>query len=90
MDDITSQSLLSGLPENCPTHTWKSFKQLETAASEVYNKLQENEDNGNQYLVVRGLTNYAIEHFLDDKTILGGIGFRLWYERSVGLMKIIE
>lgn len=86
MED-TASPLLCGLH---PTHTWKSIKQLETAAREVYNKLQRNEDSGNQYLVVQGPTNYAIERLLDDRNILGGIGFRLMYEGSVGLMKIIQ
>ena len=87
MENTTNPNQLCSLH---PIHTWKSIKKPETAAREVHNKLQKSEDNGNQYLVVQGLTKYAIHHLLDDKNILGGIGFRLMYEGSAGLMKIIQ
>ncbi|KGO40059.1 Regulator of G protein signaling superfamily [Penicillium expansum] len=68
----------------------KSIKNLKEAA-EIFKLLNENENcDGNQWIVVLGLSQRAIE-ILDGerRDILGGTSFRFQLEGSTGLVKIV-
>lgn len=81
--------LLSALPNNCPTYAWANFRHLESMANEVYQQLKDKQESGNQYLVVLGLTKDVITTLLNDRNIIGGIGFQVMCEDAVGVLKII-
>lgn len=83
------KDLLSGQPEDHLTQTWQNFPALQSAVNEVYKKLQENEHSGNQFVVVLGLSKYAILKLLEDKSTFGDIGFRFTFEHAVGVIKVI-
>jgi hypothetical protein len=61
---------------------------LITAARVVLGNLNQNNDAGNQYIVVLGLPKSIRTHLNEDKNALDGIGFFM-FEDAVGLIKIV-
>ncbi|GFF30573.1 hypothetical protein IFM51744_01179 [Aspergillus udagawae] len=70
------------------TRTYSGFKQLRQAADSVLKTLEANDCDGNQWILVLGLTNEAIERLDNDRGCLG-VNFRFEWEGSTGLIKVI-
>jgi hypothetical protein len=67
--------------------TFITFKQLQTDTSNILKVLQDNENDGNQYLVLLGLSKRSIERL--DNRGLSGLAYRFQWEGTVGLIKIV-
>lgn len=84
-------SILSDLPVGHVLHIFSSLNKVQKEAAEIFKLLNENENcDGNQWIVVLGLSQRAIE-ILDGerRDILGGTSFRFQLEGSTGLVKIV-
>jgi len=81
--------VMSGLPSNHLLKAYTSMTSLTTAARFVLDNLNQNNDAGNQYIVVLGLPKSIRTHLNEDKNALDGIGFRFMFEDAVGLIKIV-
>ncbi|KAF7125503.1 hypothetical protein CNMCM5793_001742 [Aspergillus hiratsukae] len=81
--------LSDGVTATAITRTYTNMKQLAQAAHSVLQTLQENDCDGNQWILVLELTNEAIERLNNDKECLGGVVFRFEWEGATGLIKII-
>ncbi|GIK05321.1 hypothetical protein Aspvir_009428 [Aspergillus viridinutans] len=86
---LTGEYRLSDGVTSTITRTYSSFKQLQQAAHSVLQTLQANDCDGNQWILVLGLTKEAIERLDNDKECLGGVDFRFEWEGSTGLIKVI-
>ena len=78
----------SGLPSDHALITFRHMSQIQTAAQQALDQLIENE-GGNQFLVVMGISEVARQQLDNDKECLGGITFRFLWEGSTGLLKVI-
>ena len=63
--------MLMDLPASHITWTWTNFRSLRNVSKEVHDRLQENNKEGNQYVVVLGLSKYAIGKLADEADALG-------------------
>lgn len=81
--------VMSGLPSNHLLKSYTSMTSLITAARVVLGNLNQNNDAGNQYIVVLGLPKSIRTHLNEDKNALDGIGLRFMFEDAVGLIKIV-
>lgn len=50
---------LAGLPDSCEVLTFTNFNALRKAVSFVVDKLNHNDDDGNQFIVIHRLTKHA-------------------------------
>ncbi|RHZ67515.1 uncharacterized protein CDV56_108288 [Aspergillus thermomutatus] len=79
--------IFEALPAGYETRTFTQMKKLKQDALHVLNTLIQNGDQGNQFLVVRGLTKPAIERLDNDKSSLE-VTYRFQWDGSVGIIKI--
>ncbi|KAL4780853.1 hypothetical protein BJX76DRAFT_364024 [Aspergillus varians] len=84
----TSLSLISGLPTGYVVRTFSRFQRLQSDAKEILQSLKENHD-GNQWLVVLGLSRSTIQKLDDDHGSLGGVEYRFQWEGTSGLIKVL-
>ncbi|OJJ31598.1 hypothetical protein ASPWEDRAFT_176663 [Aspergillus wentii DTO 134E9] len=82
-------SPLSDLPKDHILHTFTTIKALEKTAENILDKLDRNENQGNQYLVVLGLTKPAYARLAGDDPRLGSIPYRITLDGSIGITKLI-
>lgn len=80
--------LLTGLPADYALVHFHHFEQIQRAAKEVLETLAEKED-GNQYVVVLGLSETARQRLDSGEDCLDGISFRFMWENNTGLVKVI-
>ncbi|GMG03514.1 unnamed protein product [Aspergillus oryzae] len=78
---------LSGLPRNCRTETFSNFKRLSTVINSVYDELVEHHGEGNQWIVVLGLSRNAIRRLGDERS-RDGKSFRFEHDGSTGIIKV--
>ncbi|KAF7626160.1 hypothetical protein AFLA_013556 [Aspergillus flavus NRRL3357] len=78
---------LSGLPRNCRTETFSNFKRLSTVINLVYDELVEHHGEGNQWIVVLGLSRNAIQRLGDERS-RDGKSFRFEHDGSTGIIKV--
>ncbi|KAB8273852.1 hypothetical protein BDV30DRAFT_238100 [Aspergillus minisclerotigenes] len=78
---------LSGLPRNCRMETFSNFKRLSTVINSVYDELVEHHGEGNQWIVVLGLSRNAIQRLGDERS-RDGISFRFEHDGSTGIIKV--
>lgn len=81
-------SLMLGLPSNYLTSFRPRLKQLQQTAEQIFESLKENPD-GNQWLVLFGLTPATIQRLDTDQSILG-VDYRFQWEDTTGLLKIVH
>jgi hypothetical protein len=67
--------------------SFTTFEKLQSDTSNILKLLQDNEENGNQYLVLLGLSKRGVER-LDDRG-LSGLDYRFQWEGTVGLIKVV-
>lgn len=80
-------SLMTNLPHGYVMRSFTTFKQLQIDASNILKALQDNENDGNQYLLLLGLSKRSIERL--DNRGLSGLVYRFQWEGTVGLIKVI-
>lgn len=81
-------SLMQGLPAGYAVRVFSQLKRLQADAERILQSLQENQD-GNQWLVVLGLSTSTIRKLDDDHSSLGGVEYRFQWEGSAGLIKVV-
>ncbi|KAJ6104736.1 hypothetical protein N7523_011056 [Penicillium sp. IBT 18751x] len=80
-------SLIANLPLGYVMRSFTTFKQLQIDTSNILKVLQDNEENGNQYLVLLGLSKRGIERL--ENQGLSGLDYRFQWEGTVGLIKVV-
>ncbi|RHZ59397.1 uncharacterized protein CDV56_104734 [Aspergillus thermomutatus] len=86
---LESSDITSGLPDNYITHPFTSLKRLKIDAQRVLERLNQNSDAGNQYNLVLNLPRAIRTQLGGDKNALEGITFRLMFEATTALIKIV-
>ncbi|KAJ9271764.1 hypothetical protein DTO212C5_2189 [Paecilomyces variotii] len=84
---VTTYDPFSALPPDHLTVSFSNVVRLTRAAEHVYTQLKTNSDEGNQYIVVLGLSNYAIQRLKDEPHILG-VSCRLEFDGSTAIIKV--
>lgn len=79
---------LAGLPDSCEVLMFTNFNALRKAVSFVVDKLNHNDDDGNQFIVIHRLTKHARQRLDEEKDILGST-FRLMWEGETGIIKLM-
>lgn len=79
---------LAALPPGYAVRTFSHIRRLQNDAVDFLNTLKANGEQGNQFLVVRGLTKPAIERLDNDRRSLG-VSYLFQWDGSVGIIKII-
>lgn len=71
------------------THIFSNRATLQAAAQTVLDSLTRNEYDGNQWILILGLSKSIISSLDNDKNFLDGIHDRFQWEGITGLIKII-
>ena len=79
---------LAGLPDSCEVLIFTNFEALRKAVSLVVDKLNQNDDNGNQFIVIHRLTKHARHRLDEEKDILGST-FRFMWEGETDIVKVV-
>ena len=82
-------NITSGLPEDYVTHPFTSLSKLSIEAERVLERLNQNDDAGNQYILVLNLPRAIRSQLVENKNVLHGINFRLMFERTTALIKVV-
>ncbi|KAJ5542786.1 hypothetical protein N7461_008789 [Penicillium sp. DV-2018c] len=83
------EGLMGGLPPEHVVRTFSGLKNLQIEANKVLESLKET-GNGNQWIVVLGLSARAIQEFDEEHgSSLGGIQYRFQWEGITGLIKVV-
>ncbi|KAI2791265.1 hypothetical protein POX_c04122 [Penicillium oxalicum] len=85
---VSSPSLMDGLPDTYTVHRFSTMKRLQAEAQRTRQNLLETED-GNQWIVVLGLSPSVIQKLDDDHTSLGDVTYRFQWEGTAGLIKVV-
>lgn len=80
--------MIEALPAGCVHRCFKDMQKLRLDAQHVLDTLEQNDEHGNQYLVVRSLTKQAINKLSNDMSCLG-VTFRFEFEGTTGIIKIM-
>ncbi|OQD61956.1 hypothetical protein PENPOL_c014G08074 [Penicillium polonicum] len=89
MPQDNDSGLMAGLPENHIVHSFSRLELLKLEAEKILKWFEENDD-GNQWIVVLGLRKPTIEKLTNDHhASLGGITYRFQWEGSMGLIKVV-
>jgi hypothetical protein len=88
LPDMQEYDPLAGLPEGYELVTFTNFKKLAQAAIYIFNQLDTHEDEGNQFLVVLGLSSHARDRLINRKDNLG-VSFRFMWDGSIGILKVL-
>jgi hypothetical protein len=86
----SSSSIMSDLPDGHVVHHFTDFKLLCACAKTLVESLQSKSKSDNQWLVVLGLSQSAIERLDEDHNCLEGIEYRFSWEGQTGLIKIVS
>ncbi|KAJ9258374.1 hypothetical protein DTO271D3_4780 [Paecilomyces variotii] len=85
---VTSYNPLSGLPANHATIQFSTFKRVKDALESIYKSLQDNVLEGNQYLVVLGLSDHALNKLKHEDHPLGMKNCRLELDANMAIIKV--
>ncbi|KAJ5263807.1 hypothetical protein N7478_011412 [Penicillium angulare] len=83
----SSSGFMDQLPPGYTVRTWSNIRQLRKVATDIFESLQK-EETWNQWLVVLGLSEHAIERLCSERSPLG-VSFRFQWEGRSGLIKIV-
>lgn len=81
-------SLMDGLPAGYTMRVFSQLKRLQADAEAIFQSLQASQ-NGNQWLVILGLSPSTIRKLDNDHSCLGGLEYRFQWEGSTGLIKVV-
>lgn len=88
-DRDSAPPLMSDLPEDRIVRTFSRLKLLKVEAQKIMESFEQNDD-GNQFIVVLSLRQPTIEKLANDHhTSLGGVTYRFQWEGSTGLIKVV-
>jgi hypothetical protein len=82
---VSTHGLLTALPQEYILKTSSCFKDLQVATKAIFDSLNANGEEGNQFIVVISLTKSALERLDNDKSCLGGISYRFMWMKPLGL-----
>lgn len=80
---------LADLPAGCEIITFSNLERLKASAKFIVDKLSENDEEGNQFLVVLGLPNSMKKRLEDDKNALEVASFRFMSHEDTGIIKLL-
>lgn len=81
--------LTAALPLEHIVRVFSTRARLQTEAQAVLDSLNINEWDGNQWILVLGLSKSVIDRLNNDKGFLAGIYYRFQWEGTTGLIKIV-
>lgn len=79
---------MAGLPADYVLRNFTNIKSLKKIAEDVLRDLEESDYQGNQWIVVLGLTQSACDRLSGDEPRLGDISYRITLDGSVGIFKV--
>ncbi|KAK6812994.1 hypothetical protein RU639_010809 [Aspergillus parasiticus] len=85
-------NITADLPQGYQLRSFSSCstsKQLQKAVKFIYDQLEQNDWQGNQWLVLMGMSRAAIERLSNDPDCLSGIAFRFMWTGTTGLIKVV-
>ncbi|GIC89078.1 uncharacterized protein Aud_005480 [Aspergillus udagawae] len=85
---MASQELTANLPEDHILVQFTNMKRLQQTAERVHDSLNKKED-GNQFILVLGLTKNARLDLDSEERPLNGISYRFMFENTTGILKIL-
>lgn len=83
---------MAGLPESYQLRSFSSLsnlKQLQNEVKDIYDQLENNGWQGNQWLLILGMTQAAIEKLRNQPDCLSPIAFRFQWIGTTGLIKVV-
>ena len=86
---VEPAGIMSGLPSGYVMRTFSNMKALIADAHAVLDKLNQNQDDGNQYLLLLSPPTSIRVRLDTDKNALDGIPFRLMFDGPSALVKVI-
>lgn len=84
---------MADLPQGYQLRSFRSCStpnQLQNAVRAIYEQLEHDNGEGNQWLVIRGLSQAAIERLSNRTGCLAGIPFRFMWVGTTGLIKVVQ
>lgn len=81
--------LTAGLPSEHILHVFSKRVRLQAETQAVRDSLGRNELDGNQWILVLGLSKCIIDRLGNDERFFDGIDFRFQWEGTTGLIKIV-
>lgn len=73
--EMCADNILADLPADTPVRCFTNLRHLTAEATEIISKLQGNEYDGSECLVVLDISKYAADKLLDDPDALVGFPF---------------
>jgi hypothetical protein len=86
---MESSDITSGLPDDYVTHGFTSLSRLNVEAQRVLEGLNQSDDAGNQYILVLNMPRAIRSQLDENKNVLQGINFRLMFDGTTALIKIV-
>ncbi|KAE8423842.1 hypothetical protein BDV36DRAFT_289939 [Aspergillus pseudocaelatus] len=81
--------LTAGIESLCITRTFTRISNLARDATIIFDSLNANDFSGNQWILILGLTQKAIDRLDSEKDCLNGVSFRLEWDGTRGLIKVM-
>ncbi|KAL5355504.1 hypothetical protein BJX96DRAFT_170736 [Aspergillus floccosus] len=84
--------IMADLPRGYQLQSFSSCstpKQLQNAVRAIYEQLEHDAWQGNQWLVIRGMSQAAIQRLSNSPDCLAGIPFRFMWVGTTGLIKVV-
>ncbi|OGM39664.1 hypothetical protein ABOM_011522 [Aspergillus bombycis] len=81
--------LVADLPQGYQLQSYSTLKELKNAVKAIHNQLEKNNGQGNQWLLINGISRTTIERLSNDHSCLSGIEFRFMWIGTTGLLKVV-
>ncbi|KAE8361225.1 hypothetical protein BDV27DRAFT_160897 [Aspergillus caelatus] len=81
--------LTAGIESLCITRTFTRISNLARDATIIFDSLNANDFSGNQWILIPGLTQKAIDRLDSEKDCLNGVSFRFEWDGARGLIKVM-
>lgn len=82
-------NITSGLPADYVTHPFTTVTRLHREAQRLLERLHQNEEEGNQYILILNLPPSVRSQLAEERSTLPGINYRLMFDGTTALIKII-
>ncbi|KAG2016957.1 hypothetical protein GB937_005861 [Aspergillus fischeri] len=83
---------MADLPQSYQLRSFSTYstpKQLHNAVKAIHDQLEQNDWQGNQWLVIMGMSQAAIDRLSNKPDCLPGISFRFMWIGTTGLIKVV-
>ncbi|KAF7115783.1 hypothetical protein CNMCM5793_003423 [Aspergillus hiratsukae] len=84
---------MADLPQSYQLHSFSSYstpKQLQNAVKAIHDQLEQNNWQGNQWLVIVDMSQAASDRLSNNPDCLPGIAFRFMWIGTTGLIKVVS